>query len=195
MTAASLPDEGDLKLGPVGLPAGRHVHAGVGVRAPVAWVTREAVPRAGRAWAVLSDAHRDTGLVPFLLGHLAGQPERPWDTEEFYDDPADPGQVDQIDAGGVLEELWDDKTREAGPDGYGEDPGFAQYIEAAIAPFSRQFPGLAPPADVPLPSGELGTLLDSLGPRRIGLVPAGRPADVLTLIGWSVPNGPRAASR
>jgi len=50
---------------------------------PVAWVTRQAVPGAGRVWAALSYARQETGLVPFLLGGLPGEPARPWDTEEF----------------------------------------------------------------------------------------------------------------
>jgi hypothetical protein len=44
MAQASLPGEGELRLGPVSLPAGKHVHAGIDTRVPVAWVTRDAVP-------------------------------------------------------------------------------------------------------------------------------------------------------
>jgi hypothetical protein len=86
MSAASLPEDGELRIGPVGLPAGKRIRAktwstrpeaGRVVRVgfdeqPVAWVTREAVPDSGRAWAALSEAQQDTGLVPFLLGTLLG---------------------------------------------------------------------------------------------------------------------------
>jgi hypothetical protein len=53
------------------------------------------------------------------------------------------------------------------------------------APFSRQFPGLAPPEDTPLSPQQLGHALGSLPAARIGLVRAVRPADVLPLIGWT----------
>jgi len=59
------------------------------------------------------------------------------------------------------------------------------FIDAAIAPFSRQFPGLAPASEQQLDPGHLGDVLGSLPAARIGLVPAMRPADVLPLIGWA----------
>jgi len=52
-----------------------------------------------------------------------------------------------------------------------------------IAPFTKQFPGLAPPQDTPLSPEQLDAAVDSLPPARIGLVPARRGADVLPLIG------------
>jgi len=77
MPADSLPEEGELRLGSILLPAGKRVHACHDPVTPVAWVTRQAVPDAGRVWAALSAAHPGTGLVPFLLGSLAGDPARP----------------------------------------------------------------------------------------------------------------------
>jgi uncharacterized protein DUF4253 len=56
---------------------------------------------------------------------------------------------------------------------------------AMRAPFSKQFPGLAPPGDTPLSHEQLDETLGSLPAARIGLVPATRPADVLPLIGWT----------
>jgi hypothetical protein len=53
------------------------------------------------------------------------------------------------------------------------------------APFSRQFPGLAPREDTPLSPQQLDQFLGSVPAARIGLVPAARPADVLPLIGWT----------
>jgi hypothetical protein len=80
----------------------------------VAWVTGEAVPEPGRVWAELYGARPQTGLLPFLIGHLSGAPDRPWDTEEFYEEPADPGEVgsdlDLINVGELLECWWDDQT-------------------------------------------------------------------------------------
>jgi hypothetical protein len=46
------------------------------------------------------------------------------------------------------------------------------------------FPGLAPLADGELSPAERDGVLASLPPARIGLVPAGRPADVPAVVGW-----------
>jgi len=110
-----LPVDGELQLGQIRLPAGKRFHAGFGpARRPVAWVTREAVPQAGGIWAALHDARQETGRMPFLAGHLRGEPTRPWDTEEFYETPADPGglgrRLDRLSAGTVLREWWYDQT-------------------------------------------------------------------------------------
>jgi hypothetical protein len=53
------------------------------------------------------------------------------------------------------------------------------------APFSLQFPGLAPAGGTPLSPQQLDQALGSLPAARIGLVRAARPADVLPLIGWT----------
>jgi hypothetical protein len=177
MAMGRLPEDGELRLGSVVLPAGKQVHAGGDPAVPVAWVTRQAVPGAGRAWAALSAAHQETGLVPFLAGTLPGSPARPWDTEEFGI-PADPAQLDHIDAARMLADLWDGEMPDEEEE---DDPEWA----AMHAPFSRQFPGLAPPEPTPLSPGQLDKALGSLPAARIGLVPAARPADVLPLIGWT----------
>jgi len=55
-----------------------------------------------------------------------------------------------------------------------------------LAPFSRDhFPGLAPGEDTVMGPEQLDETLGSLGARRLGLVPADRPADVLPLLGWT----------
>ncbi len=152
MAAAHLPGDGDLRPGQVRLPAGRRVQAGFGpARRPVATVTREAVPDSGGVWAELHDARQDTGLLPFLIGHLPGAPGRPWDTEEFYEEPADPGEVgrdlDRVDVSELLEYWWDDQRCEL--DLADEDRGSAGHLAAEIAPFSSAFPGLVPPGTTP----------------------------------------------
>jgi hypothetical protein len=132
-------------------------------------------------------ARPETGLVPFLLSGLHHDTERPWDLEEF-EDPADVTELDDMDAAAVLEELWNGQVHEVDDgDEYlkDEDEEFAEYIAGAIAPFSREFPGLAPPLEDRLTAEELQKVLRSQRAARIGLVPAARPADVLPLIGWS----------
>jgi hypothetical protein len=180
VATVSLPDEGELRIGSIVLPAGKQVHAGFDPAVPVvAWVTGQAVPDAGRVWAALSAAHPDTGLVPFLLGSLPGYPARPWDTGEFCT-PVDPAPLDRMDAAQVLGDMWDDEM----PSDEEEDEDDEEWA-AMRAPFSRQFPGLAPPEDTPLSPQQLDQVLSSLPAARIGLVPAARPADVLPLIGWT----------
>lgn len=181
MTIASLPGPGPLRVGSITLPAGKRIRAG---GEPAAWVTHVDVPDAGRVWAALSEMQHETGLVPLLLGSLPGEPTRPWDQEEFFD-PIDPAEADQMDAADVLKERWDGETHEVDELGQGEDPEFAEYIAGAIAPFSREFPGLAPREDASLSPQQLDQALSSLGVARIGLVPASRSADVLPLIGWT----------
>jgi len=187
MVVGGLPEEGELQLGPVRLPAGKRVRAGFEPAVPVAWVTHQAVPGAGRIWAALSAAHPQTGLVPFLLGTLYGEPARPWDTEEFAP-PADLVQADRMDAAEVLTEMWDGEMpsdEEEEEEEEEEDEEYGEPWPTVIAPFSKQFPGLAPPGDTLLSNAELDSVLASLPPTRIGLVPARRPADVLPLIGWT----------
>jgi len=185
-----LPEDGELQLAGISLPTGRQIHAGHGSGGPVAWATTEPVPGAGRVWAALSGAHHDTGLVPFLLsGIVPGSTERPWDNQEFRD-PDDVSELDHLDADALLRERWKSETTEY--DEYDEededyeDEDFAQYLAETLAPFSRrQFPGLAPAEDHQLSADHLDQVLGALGPARVGLAPASRPADVLPVLGWN----------
>jgi hypothetical protein len=178
MAMNRLPEDGELQLAAVSLPPGRRIHAGYGSGGPVAWATTEPVPDVGRVWAALSAAHRDTGLVPFLLSGLDGDPWRPWDEEEFSD-PEDLSGLDGLDATAVLQPRWDGL---AAPE---DEDWREEQLRLALGPFSRAFPGLAPAEHTPLSAQQLGAVLGSLPPARIGLAAAGRPADVLPRIGWS----------
>lgn len=178
MVIGVLPEDGELRLGTTELPQGRQVLAGFGSGQPVAWATADPVPGPGKAWAALSREHDDTGLIPILLSSLRGEPRRPWDDGEFTG-PLDIGELDGLDAGSLLERIWRDALPESG--GTEDDQDFAE----DRAPFDRAFPGLTPAEPSILPSSELEEALDSLPPARIGLVPAGRPADVLSRIGWT----------
>jgi hypothetical protein len=206
MVTGRLPNEGPVQTGSVTLPAGVHIVSGYGTaQEPVAWATTEPVPDAGRVWGALSQAHALSGLVPFLLSGIGGGTQRPWDSREFRD-PDDVVDLDHLDASGVLREWWDDKTVEAVQDDEDDeeyvdeeyvDEDSAQYLAEALAPFSAwQVPGLAPAEDRQLSASHLDQVLGSLGPARIGLVPASRPADALPMLGWNqafVTALPRAA--
>ena len=72
-----------MEVGAIRLPAGRRIHSDGGRGEPVAWATTAPVPGAGRVWAALSEARDQSGLVvPVLLANMAGDPKRPWDTQE-----------------------------------------------------------------------------------------------------------------
>lgn len=87
MAVGDLPEDGELRLGPVALPAGKRIR---------------------------SAAHQETGLVPILLSGLGGDARdtrRPWDDGEF-DAPANITQVEHMDAASVLREMWDSTAYE-----------------------------------------------------------------------------------
>jgi hypothetical protein len=190
MTGEEVPADGELQIGSVRLPAGRRVRARNGRGGPLAWATIEPVPDAGRVWAALSQAHAQSGLVPFLLaGFDHHDTARPWNSQEFRD-PDDVTGLDHMDAAAVLREQWQGRTTEYDSydeedEGYEEDD-FAQYLAETLAPFSRrQFPGLAPAEDQQLSEDRIDTMLGGLGAARLGLVPASRPAEALPMLGWN----------
>ena len=194
MGKGRLPDEGPARLGPVALPAGRLITGRLEGH-HVAWATVDPVPGSARVWAALSELHPQTGLVPIRLDGLRGDtmaprlrvgigPDglRPWDNGELGR-PENPREADGLDAGAVLHDMWNRWV----PPPDEDDP---EWIEMR-APFTRQWPGLAAPERTPLTPAELEQALDSVrirqahGAARIGLVAAGRPADVLAVIGWA----------
>jgi hypothetical protein len=177
MAAAGLPEDGELRLGPVMLPAGKRVLAGQGAGEPVAWATRQAVPDAGRIWSALSDAHEQTGLVPVLLTAEPAEVPHGLAFDIFCCSPGDVTEVDHLDATEVLRRMWEGSLESEEHDD--RPPAAREY-----APFGRQFPGLAPPEDGKLPMARLHEALGSLPPARLGLIPAARPADALALLGW-----------
>jgi Domain of unknown function (DUF4253) len=184
MVKGQLPDEGPARLGPVTLPAGRLI-AGYGGTGHVAWATVDPVLESGRVWAALSGLHPRTGLVPIQLDSSDEDLGRPWDGGDFLE-PQDPRQADRLDAGAVLENLW---RGSVWPDE--DDPEAMR----RWAPFTLDWPGLAAPEPAPLTPAGRQHALDVVLPRiraadgvtpqaRIALVAAGRPADVLAVLGW-----------
>jgi Domain of unknown function (DUF4253) len=175
MSTAIVPADGPVRLGSVQLPDGKQLFEWSD-RAPRLWATSEPVPDAGAVWRALSDMRQDTGLVPILLAFLdEGHAGRPWDEGEF-EARSDPSRADQVNAGAVLAESWEQFTVPAAEDLDPEDA-------AAFAPYGLRFPGMAPGQHQELTDTELAQALAWFGPARIGLVPAVRPADVLTIVG------------
>jgi hypothetical protein len=178
MAIAGMPEGGELHVGSVALPAGRRIVADHGRGDPVAWATIEPLPNPGRVWAALSQAHKDSGLVPFLLSGPDSDTKRPWENGEFGE-PEDTSRLDHLDPGIALAASWHAQLQILA-DNEEEDPDAVQ----ERAPYSRRFPGLAPAEAQPLSPEQLQLALDSLPAARIGLVPATRPAEVLPRIGW-----------
>ena len=212
VATGEMPGEGEVRLGGVRLPAGRRIRAGtpapwysdVGIAwmagqeaaardyarahpgVPLPWATDEPVPDAGRVWHELHQMAPETGLVPITLASLGdqgsgthgGQPGvrgRPWDSGELGN-PYPLADADRVDVAALLAEDWEDCV-EPGED----DPE----LLAMLGPFGRQFPGVAPASDGPLSDEELAAALRLTRPARLGLVPASRPADVLSLTGFA----------
>lgn len=133
MTGADVPEDGELRIGSVRLPAGRRIRSDGGRGEPVAWATSAPVPDAGRVWAALSDVHAQSGLVPFLLSGIAGGTERPWDSQEFRG-PEDMTGLDHLDAAELLREDWQRQTTEYDEeDEEYEDDDFARSIAENVA--------------------------------------------------------------
>ena len=128
-------------------------------------------------WAGLSRQARETGLRPFLLAGLDGTAERPWESGEIGG-PQDTSGIGQVDVAQVLADGWWIEEEEE----YEQEPE----LRAMRSPAGREFPGLAPAVSTELePELERRALQQYSPSARLGLVPAGRPADVLPRFGWS----------
>ncbi len=181
MSQVAVPDDEELDIDGLWM-RGRQVCANFSESRPpqaVAWATDRAQRQPGGAWSRLSHKAPATGLQPILLRGLdAGDTTRPWDDGEFSD-PQDAAAIDEIDVGRLLQSWYEGAAPEQ--EEYDED----EECRAMLAPFGLQFPGLAAALDQQL-DAELTerALRQYTGDARIGLVPAGRPADVLTRLGW-----------
>jgi predicted DNA-binding WGR domain protein len=185
-----LPADGPVSIGGVRLPAGRRLEGDPAMAPPgvpslqssVVWATDDEVGSAGRYLYALRAPAEAMKLVPILLVGMSSEPRRPWDSREFA--PTDPRRIDAFDAEAELSHAWANCF---------EDP--AEEHEE-VSPFSSDFPGLAsspaamPPtgfrklfARRPEPFDDSGVLTGISG-RRLALVAAARPADVVTSIGW-----------
>jgi hypothetical protein len=180
VTPPSLPPDGPLVLGGVRLPPGHRVVPGRGAGAgdlAVLWVTDAPVPDAGAAWSRLAVGHATTGMWPVLLTSrrdLSGAGD-PWDATHLEPEHEVGATVDRLSPLAVLTFGWagdiDDEAR--------EPPG------EELAPFGAAFPGLAPPAPSGWPRHDIGAVVTALPDERIGLVVAGRPADVPAIVGFT----------
>jgi Domain of unknown function (DUF4253) len=173
-----LPEDGETRICSVPLAAGARRYSQDGQ--PVAWVTAEPVTDAGRMWLALSDAQPDSGLVPVLLDAAAASNEG-GGPDLGRLSPAELSWLDDLNAADVLTESW--QTR--------RPPAESEDSSGELAPFGRDFPGLAPATTERLSMAELQQVLLALPPSFVGLVAASRSADVPAVLGW----GPSAADQ
>jgi hypothetical protein len=171
-----IPDHGRASIGGIELPYG---HQREGNRpwasGPVLWATDEAVDDFPALWPSLRPPARARGLVPLLLSGLGGDAgERPWDSAEFSPGPVptsgDPAAAD------LLAEWWADSVPDPEED--------EEETAAFLAPFTRQFPGMAAAESRAVEEAEVVSALSTLPAGRLGLVAADRPADCLAVLGW-----------
>lgn len=179
-----LPEDGTAQIGSVALPVGQRVYAEERGEQLVVWITSEPMADAGSAWWELSQARAETGLVPVTLAPPSRIDWDGYDSRLWWDDfgfwcPEDVGMLDGMSAEAVLAACWP-----------GADDAMWQHgrvrISQTVAPFGRGFPGLAPPGDSRLPADVLRRAVAGQPPAHLGLVAAGRPADVPAVVGWSV---------
>lgn len=176
MPAEQLPGDGELRLGSAVLQ-GQRVRAIGGDTPEVAWATSEPVPGAGRIWLELSGLAVQTGLQP-VLWSLQGVPMRSPQKAEQFEPPPGLAEIDGIDGGAVVAQLWEEKAVDDG------DEESAEWTDDMVAPFSRDFPGLAASVAEQRPASELTAVLDALPPLHLCLAAADRPGDFLTAVGW-----------
>lgn len=179
----TLPEDGPLAIGNVELPAGRRLrgdpkYAPRGVAAidqAVLWATVDPVDWAGRSVYWLRQDAAALNLVPVMLHGLDDDPKRPWDSGEFS--PGDPRRAVLVDVAGELAHAWSENVE-------GDEEDEAQRL-APLSPFGKKFPGLARQLVRWTDVRSDGDVLDQMRRRRVALVAAERPADILAAVGWA----------
>ncbi len=181
----TLPKESEPTIAGIKLPVGRLVVPspdfanGAALSTPVLWMTSEPVDDVGSLWSKLAADFHSSGLWPLVL---EGDDGRPWVEGELGpDSTSDPGQHD---AASVLATWW----REVLTTAHGHDlpVEVREKALAQVAPFGKEFPGLAPASDSARDPIAAERVADALK-GRLGLVAVSRPADALAVIGWMGP--------
>jgi hypothetical protein len=183
-TLRGMPSDSPFARLPEGLPAGSLVVPDpqyadeMWAGCPALWVSDERLSDAGRHWSRLFDLREQTGLYPLLLNTLEDQPSRPWHDGELS--PASVGAIDLLTADGVLRRFWDSVAEEDSDEGA---------VESDIP--NGRWPGLASPGtsdrDADAAARRVAGELGAAYPWLVGLVPADRGADALTVVGWGGP--------
>jgi hypothetical protein len=131
---------------------------------PVIWASTAPVRRVAETWARLAAAFPETGIWPVVIDAIYG-------FDGFGDYLIDLPRGRHTEVGAILRKGWNSSVN------FDEE-----YPDESVAPFSKQFPGLAAPTP-----GARPTSLDRLVAQldgHLGLVAVNRPADILDTIGW-----------
>jgi len=113
--AGSLPENGELQLGPVRLPAGRRVIPPE-YDEPVAWVTARKVPDPGLVWSALTDMRGETGLSPVVVNDDDDV------DDDLFSEPCHVDEIDRLDAAELLASRWQGELDDDDDDD--DSPGF-----------------------------------------------------------------------
>lgn len=154
-------------VGGVQLPAGKLL-TGVKDDTPLLWMANTAGIDL-KIWHRLIDQFHTTGLWPVALESLDDDGERPWRSGELGEDGLSPAP-ETHDVAEVLKDWWNAMSS-------------AERVPEELAPFGREFPGLAP-----FDTGAGRTINPTCQKTSfLGLVPVTRPADVPWVLRWSGP--------
>jgi len=171
-----LPGIGPAVVAGIALPHGRPLSGDQPEGTPaVLWATDEPIDHFADVWTALREPAGELGLVPLQLSGLGGDTgDRPWDSREFS--PSGPPDDELRTPAELLRQWWSMVV---------PDPEEDEYLTAdLLAPFGREFPGLASREEGGLPQSDLTSALELLSGGRLGLVAAERPADVPGVLGW-----------
>lgn len=175
--AGTLPETPAPEVNGIRLPSGSLISPDPDLALPpVLWISSEPVRHVGSIWRQLAAAFPTHGLWPLVLESLPDDDDdRPWLPGEL--DPTASTSPDEHDLEEVLAGWWNDSIPV-------EDEGEDAFEE--LAPFGREFPGLAPASQSALNTYALDSVTAQLT-GRLGLVACTRPADVVMVIGWQGP--------
>jgi Domain of unknown function (DUF4253) len=200
VVSVDLPEDGELRLEGVHLPAGRRRFGEDPEDGPVIWTTDDVLVAPGLLWQEVEAPARERGLSAVILDDLRAGDGRPWESNELG--PADGGDVAGHDPWDVFRERWkmyvpltslppQDRPRLGlferfmPPVELDEDDSedTALFLEK-VSPWGVQFPGLALAEREEVSQEAVATALQGAAPGRIGLVAVERAADILFRIGW-----------
>ncbi len=165
----TLPQEGGGSITGVQLPEGTlyapSPEGGSRGEDPVIWASNEPLRDVGQVWARLAAAFPETGVWPFVIDSSYG-------FKGFGDYLMDMPRGRHTEVVTILRRNWSGSL-----EGYDEDEP-----PENVAPFDRQFPGLAGPTPVDRPTS-IDPIVATLE-GHLGLVAVNRPADALDAVGW-----------
>lgn len=131
---------------------------------PLIWASEQPVAHVSQVWSRLAAAFPETGIWPFVIDASYG-------FRGFDDYLMDVPRGRHTEVSAILRRGWNDMV------GSDED-----YPDEEIAPFGKQFPGLADPT----PGARVSSIdhIVASANGHLGLAAVHRPADILDAVGW-----------